>query len=136
MENNENLHEKLINIELIKNDNNTPVRKYLPVIVLAATAYYSFFLSLGLAMGYLGSKMFSKYLLDQGRVDPLYIDCGKWHFHLHHWIWGAAILLVAWLVDKFYLPSFFVGIILGIIAHDIYDYNDWRQILVKKEESK
>ena len=43
------------------------------------------------------------------------------------------ILMIVWVIDYFYLPRFFVGIVCGIIAHDIYDYNDWRKVLVKNE---
>ena len=63
MENNgelSDLNDKLIDLELAKNDNNKPVRKFLPAIVLAASFYYSFLLALGLALGYFGSKIFHK----------------------------------------------------------------------------
>ena len=138
MENNDkssDINGKLIDLELAKSDNkNSKVRRYLPAIVLMATFYYSFLLSLGLALGYLGSKVFAKYFLDQGKVDCIYIDCGKWKIHLHHWILGAMLLVIVWFIDYFYLPRFFVGVVLGIIAHDIYDYNDWHKVLVKNEE--
>ncbi len=125
---------KLIDLELAKSNNNTKVRKYLPAFVLVASAYYSFLLATGLAIGYLGSKIFTKYLLENGKVDCIYINCGKYKIHLHHWILGALLLLLVWVVDYFYLPSFFVGVVVGIIVHDIYDFNDWHKILVKNEE--
>jgi len=139
MENNDKLNDingKLIDLELAKKDNNnSKVRKYLPTVVLVASFYYSFLLALGLALGYIGSKLFSKYLLENGKVDCVYIDCGKkWKIHLHHWILGALLLLIVWFIDYFYLPRFFVGVVSGIIAHDIYDFNDWHKILVKNEE--
>jgi len=132
-----NISDKLIDIELAKNNNkSSKVRRYLPAVVLVASFYYSFLLALGLALGYIGSKLFSKYLLENGKVDSIYIDCGKWKFHLHHWILGALLLLVVWFIDYFYLPRFFVGVVLGIIAHDIYDFNDWHKVLVKNEDKK
>jgi len=139
MENNDKLNDindKLIDLELAKKDNNnSKVRKYLPTVVLVASFYYSFLLALGLALGYIGSKLFSKYLLENGKVDCVYIDCGKkWKIHLHHWILGALLLLIVWFIDYFYLPRFFVGVVSGIIAHDIYDFNDWHKVLVKNEE--
>ncbi len=138
MENNEklnDLNDKLIDLELAKSDNqNSKVRKYLPAFVLVASFYYSFLLALGLALGYIGSKVFSKYFLENGKVDCIYIDCGKWKLHLHHWILGALLLLIVWFIDYFYLPRFFVGFVCGVIAHDIYDFNDWHKILVKNEE--
>jgi hypothetical protein len=133
----EELHDKLIDLELAKSDNkNSTVRRFLPAAVLAATFYYSFLLCLGLFLGYFGSKIFTKYFIDQGKVDCIYIDCGKCKIHMHHWIMGALFLVAVWFIDYFYLPKFFVGVVLGIIAHDIYDYNDWHQILVKNEEKK
>ena len=137
MENNDKLGDKLVDLEQAKSDNkNTKVKKYLPAIVLAASFYYSFLLALGLVLGYLGSKIFSKYLIENGKVECIFIDCGKWKIHFHHWIMGALVLLIVWIVDYFYLPRFFVGAVIGIIAHDIYDFNDWHQIIVKNEDAK
>jgi hypothetical protein len=137
MENNSelnNINDKLIDLELAKSDNkNSKVRKYLPAVVLVASFYYSFLLALGLAVGYISSKIFSKYLIERGKVDSIFIDCGKWKLHMHHWILGGIFLLIVWFIDYFYLPRFFVGAILGIMAHDIYDFNDWHKVLVKNE---
>ena len=134
MENNDKLHDKLIDLELAKSDNkNTKVKKFLPAVVLGATYYYvGLSLALGIALGYLASKMFSKYVLEQGKVDCIFIDCGKWKIHFHHWIMGALLLLIVWIVDRFYLPTLFIGVVLGVMAHDIYDYNDWLKVIVKK----
>ena len=134
MGSNHELNEKLIELELAKSDNsNTKVRKYLPAAVFVASLYYSYLFAFGLAVGYIGSKIFSKYLLESGKVESIFIDCGKWKIHLHHWIMGAVFLLAVWFIDYFYLPSFFVGAVCGIIAHDIYDFNDWHKVVVKKE---
>jgi hypothetical protein len=128
------LSSKLIDIELAKRNNqNSKVVKYLPAFVLVASFYYSFLLAIGLALGYLGSKIFCKYLLENGKVDCIYIDCGKYKIHLHHWILGALLLLLVWVIDYFYLPRFFVGVVAGVIAHDIYDFNDWHKVILKKE---
>ena len=139
MENNvklDDLNGKLIDLELAKSDNqNSKVRKYLPAVVFLASFYYSFLLALGLAIGYIGSKVFSKFFIENGKVDCIYIDCGKWKIHMHHWILGALFLLLAWFIDYFYLPRFFIGMVCGIIAHDIYDYNDWHKVLVKNENN-
>lgn len=138
MENNgelRNINDKLIDLELAKSDNkNSKVRKYLPAFVLMASFYYSFLLALGLAIGYIGSKIFSKLFIENCKVDCIYIDCGKYKIHLHHWIMGAVFLLFVWFIDYFYLPRFFVGFVCGIIAHDIYDYNDWHRVLIKNED--
>ena len=45
MGNNEQIHEKLIELELVKRDiKNSKVNKLLPAVVLAASIYYSFLL--------------------------------------------------------------------------------------------
>ena len=128
------INDRLIDVELAKSDNkNSKIRKYLPAFVLMASFYYSFLLALGLALGYIGSKIYSKFLIENGKVDAVYIDCGKWKIHMHHWILGALLLFIVWIVDYFYLPRFFIGVVSGVMAHDIYDFNDWHKVLVKNE---
>lgn len=133
MENSNNLNDKLIDIELAKRNNQTKVRKYLPAFVVVASTYYSFLLAVGLALGYFGSKFFYDFFVERGNVNHIYIDCGKYKIHLHHWILGSLLLLLVWVIDYFYLPRFFLGVVAGVIAHDIYDFNDWHKILIKKE---
>lgn len=133
-EKSDSLHSKLIDLELAKiNNKNSKVRRYLPAFVFVATSYYSLLLSTGMIMGYLGSKIFTKLFLDNGKISSVYINCGKYRIHLHHWITGSVLLLSVWVVDFLYLPMLFVGVLLGIIAHDIYDFNDWHKVIVKKE---
>jgi len=128
------INSKLIDLELAKRDNkNSKVRRYLPAFVFAASFYFVHLLALGLALGYIGSKIYSKLLVENGKVDCIFIDCGKYKIHLHHWIMGTMLLLLVWFIDYFYLPRFFVGVVIGVIAHDIYDFNDWHKILVRNE---
>ena len=132
-----NISEKLVDLELAKKANNSKVRKYLPAVVFVATFFYSSMIALGLATGYFGSQIYMKLMVETGKINPVYIKCGKnWSFHLHHWITGGLLLLAAWLLDFFYLPRFFLGVVFGIMAHDIYDYNDWHKVLVKNEENQ
>jgi len=113
------------------------VKKFLPAIVLASTFYYSFLMMVGLLIGYIGTKLYCKaFNIDENSDRRIFVDCGKWKIHFHHWIMGALVLLIVWVVDYFYLPRFFLGVIGGVIAHDIYDYNDWHQVIVKNEEYK
>ncbi len=114
------------------------MKKVLPAIVLVTTFYYSFLLTLGLVLGYFGCKFFYKKLVETGKIDFIIMDVGKWKFHLHHWIMGAAVLILVWVIDYFYLPKFFVGVVAGVIAHDIYDFNDWYRVIWKErpEEAK
>jgi len=138
MENNDKfseINDKLIEIELAKRGNNgSKVVKFLPAAGILAASFYYPLICLGIIIGYFASKLFSKYVLEQGKVDCIFIDCGKWKLHMHHWILGAIILLFVWFVDRIYLPTFIVGLIFGVMAHDIYDFNDWHKVLVKNEE--
>ena len=134
MGNNDIINEKLIDLELAKSDNkNSTVRKFLPAVVLMGTAYYSALLALGLLVGYVGSRIFTTYLIEQGKVDCIYIDMGKWKVHMHHWIMGGILLFLLWFVYQFNLGGFFAGVIFGVMAHDVYDFNDWHKVLVRKE---
>jgi len=111
------------------------VKKFLPAIVLASTFYYSFLITVGMLLGYLGTKLYCNFFnIDENSDRRIFIDCGKWKIHFHHWIMGALVLLIVWIVDYFYLPRFFVGVVGGVIAHDIYDFNDWHQVIVKNED--
>lgn len=117
------------------------VKKILPAVVLVTTFYYSMYLlTIGLVVGYLASKIYCKKLgIDEENGDEkkIFIDLGsKWQIHVHHWIMGAIFLVLAWIVDSFYLPMIVTGFILGVMAHDIYDFNDWYQIILKKEEAE
>jgi hypothetical protein len=133
-ENNANLYDNLIHLELTKSEiKNTKVKKFLPAVAVgAAYCYAGIPLAIGLVLGYIVSKLFMKHFAGQGKVDFIYIDCGKWKIHCHHWILGAIFLALVWVVDFFYMPTLFVGAVLGIMAQDIYDYNDWMKVIVKK----
>ena len=118
-------------------NNKIRVKKFLPAIVLASTFYYSFLMMIGLVLGYLGSKLYCTiFNIDENSDRRIFVDCGKWKIHFHHWIMGAIVLLIVWIVDYFYLPRFFVGVVGGVILHDIYDYNDWHKVIVPNEEYK
>jgi len=111
------------------------VKKFLPAIVLASTFYYSFLMMIGMVLGYLGTKLYCNFFeIDENSDRRIFVDCGKWKIHFHHWIMGALVLLIVWIVDYFYLPRFFTGVVAGVIVHDIYDYNDWHQVIVKNED--
>jgi uncharacterized membrane protein len=116
-------------------NNKGPVKRFLPAILLASTFYYSFLVTLGLVIGYLGAKLYCTVLnIDENSDRRIFIDCGKWKIHFHHWIMGIVVLLIVWIVDYFYLPRFFIGVVGGVMAHDIYDYNDWHKVIVPNEE--
>ena len=111
----------------------TNVKKVLPVAVLATSFYYSYLFTFGIIVGYIVTKLFYKQFVETGKVDLIFVDFGTWKFHFHHWIMGVVFLAIVWIIDWFYLPSFFAGVVFGVMAHDIYDFNDWHKIILKKD---
>ncbi len=83
-------------------------------------------------MGYVLCRLFCHFFVNNGKVDSIFIDYGKWQIHLHHWILGILLLAIIWVIDFYYLPTFFAGAICGMIIQDIYDYNDWHKVISKK----
>lgn len=114
---------------------NTRSKKILlPAIVLATSFYYSWSFTWGIVIGYVLCKAFCHLFVNNGKIDSIFIDYGKWKIHLHHWIIGIMILAIVWVIDYFYLPAFFAGVVCGVILQDIYDYNDWYKVIVKNKD--
>jgi hypothetical protein len=111
------------------------VKIVLPAIVLVTSFYYSFLFTTGIVVGYVLCKLFCNLFVHKGKINSIFIDYGKWQLHLHHWIMGIAFLAIVWVVDYFYLPTFFAGVVCGVIIQDIYDYNDWHRVIVKNPEA-
>lgn len=116
--------------------NKSKVKIFLPAIVLATSLRYSILFTIGIVVGYVLCRLFCSIFVKNGRIDSVFLDYGKWKFHLHHWIMGIIILAIVWVIDYFYLPTFFAGAIVGIIIQDIYDYNDWHKVFVKNSDYK
>jgi len=119
--------------------NKSKVKMFLPAIVLATSLHYSLLFTTGIVAGYLACRIFCKLFLKHGdnvngKIEKIFIDMGKWKLHLHHWIMGIMFLGLVWIVDYFYLPTFFAGVVCGVIIQDIYDYNDWMQVIIKNED--
>ena len=122
---------------MIESSGSNTKKIVLPAVVLGVSIPYSFLFTTGIVAGYFASRLFCKKLgIDEHNGDKVFIDIGKWKIHVHHWIMGIIVLAVVWIIDYFYLPTFFAGVIFGIIIQDIYDYNDWYKIIVKNEDSR
>ena len=118
---------------------NSSKKIVLPVVVLGASIHYSFSFTIGIVIGYVLCKIFCKLFLRHGdnvngKIEKVFVNFGKWKIHLHHWIMGIIVLAIVWVIDYFYLPTFFAGVICGIILQDIYDYNDWYKIFLKNDD--
>ncbi len=112
------------------------VKKMLPAVVLATTFYYSSIFTIGLILGYLATRLYCKKMgIDEENGDKIFFDVGKkWTIHLHHWIMGVIVIgfisLAGWTHE---IPVFLWGSLFGMMFQDIYDYNDWHEVLIKKE---
>ena len=107
------------------------IKAVLPAIVLLTSFYYSATFAGGILIGYLLSRLFCHFFVHNGKVDMIFIDWGNWQIHLHHWIMGFFLLAGLWVIDHYYLPTFFAGAIIGVIIQDIYDYNDWHKVIIR-----
>ncbi len=119
--------------------NNSSVKVVLPAVVLVMSLRYSLLFTTGIVMGYVLCKIFCALFLKHGdnvdgKIEKVFVDFGKWKIHLHHWIMGLIILAIVWVIDYFYLPTFFAGFVCGIIIQDIYDYNDWYKVIYRKKQ--
>ena len=115
--------------------NNSKVKVlFLPAVVLATSFQYSHRFTWGIIIGYILCKVYCAVFLENGLVDHVILDYGKWKFHLHHWIMGIIVLALIGMLDYFYLPALFTGFICGIILQGIYDYSNWHKIIIKKED--
>ena len=115
---------------------NVRPKAFLPAIALFPSFYYSFSFTGGIVVGYLFARIFCRYFVHSGKINSVFIDYGKWQIHFHHWIMGVILLALIWILDQYYLPTLFTGFICGIIIQDIYDYNDWHQVIVRNKDIK
>src|SRR4051812_46336803 len=97
---------------------NSHVKIVLPAIVLATSFLYSFSFTGGIVIGYILCRLFCHLFVHNGKVNSIFIDAGNWQVHLHHWIMGIALLALVWVIDYFYLPTFFAGFVCGVIIQD------------------
>jgi len=121
--------------------NKSKVKMFFPAIVLATSLRYSLLFTVGIVIGYVLCKIFCALFLKHGdnvngKIEKVFVDFGKWKLHLHHWIIGIIVLAIVWVIDYFYLPTFFAGVICGVILQDIYDYNDWHKVIIKNDDYK
>lgn len=114
----------------------TKKKKFVSAAVLVTSVYASILFTAGMIAGYLIMKWFYKKYVEKGPLRFLYIDFKGWKIHFHHWIFGALIityfLVGGW---RFGNHEVFLGIFCGIIAHDIYDFNDWHKVIERKRKT-
>lgn len=126
------------NIEQESAPKKVKVKKMLPAVVLATTFYYSSIFAVGLILGYLATRIYChKMGIDEDSENRIFLDVGKWVIHLHHWILGILVIVFISLAGwNHSIPVFLWGALFGMMAQDIYDYNDWHEVFMKKEVVK
>ena len=112
------------------------IKKFIfPGITLLFSFYFSILFVLGEVIGYLAMKEFCRRYIDAGKIKPLIFKYGNWKFHFHHWLMGCLIFFLislgGWL---FFVPNFCLGIIGGVIFHDIYYDKEWYKVFFKRAD--
>lgn len=109
------------------------VRKFIfPGIALMASFYASIIFAIGAITGYIVTEIYCKKLLKTGKVRMLIFNLKGWEIHLHHWVLASLAILTAYLFNFIYsVPIIFLGILGGLIFHDIHTDKKWRKITDK-----
>ncbi len=95
------------------------IKKFLfPGTALIVSLYISALFTIGIVIGYFGITFFNKNFIKTGRIEPLVIEIGKWHIHLHHWIQGSLVFS-AIIVFQSSLFLFWLGAMGAVVFHDI-----------------
>lgn len=112
----------------------TKKKKAVSAAIFATSVYTSVLFAAGLLLGYWVTRVFYKRYIEKGPLSLIYIEIGSFKIHLHHWISGLIVLIFLFLGGlDFEFHKFLWGFLCGVIAHDIYDFNDWHHIIVRKQ---
>ena len=113
----------------------TKKKKLFSAMILLTSTYASVVFAASLILGYLGMRYFYKRYIETGPLKEIYINFKGWNIHLHHWISFSMIALYLILGGwQFSSYRIFLGILCGIIAHDIYDFNNWHQVVARNKK--
>ncbi len=112
----------------------TKRKKLVSGVALAAFTYTSVLFTVGMVAGYVVTKWFYKKYVLKGPLSPIYLNVYGLKIHFHHWIMAALVILIFLTSGlKSELPKFLWGFLVGIAVEDIYDFDDWHKVLVKKK---
>ena len=106
----------------------------LPGTTLAISLYLSFLFGLGLVIGYICTNFIcKKYNIGTNRKRWLLLNIGEWEVHIHHWVYAALIILtIYWFGYMPNIPNIFLGLLLGLIVHDLHTDKIWYKVVYKK----
>lgn len=111
------------------------IKKFiLPGTTLIISLYLSVLFAIGVIIGYLGTNLFHKKFIRTGRIGLLTFNLGKWRIHLHHWLLASLLIFVGYIAHFISsLPIFFIGILGGLIFHDLYSDKTWYKVVYRKK---
>ena len=101
---------------------------------MAVSFYNSILLALGGILGYFITNYFCKKFIGQEqKLKPIFLNFGKWRIHFHHWILGSSLFLLIFLKEwLIVIPNFGLGVLGGFIFQDFHCDKDWYKIFLKK----
>jgi len=109
--------------------------------VIDLLKYWLFTLMIGgttFLLSYFATKMVSgPYAGVKGKLPSWRFKIKKYRIHLHHWF--VSLIASLLLIKYYFLFSFtqfiiLLGIALGIAAHGIKNYSDWRKVISKEQD--
>jgi hypothetical protein len=102
-------------------------KKLILFVSLVLIAIVSVLFSIGLLIGYLGGRFFTKKIIDEkSRLKPVVFNVKSWQIHLHHWFVGVIAIITS-LVLGFpdHLTAGYFGLLGGLVLQDIYWDRKW-----------
>ena len=100
-------------------------------MALVGSFFYSAIFAIGALLGYIFTEIFCKKFIKTGKVKLLIFNFKKWQIHLHHWVIASLIIVLVYISDSLSLSVFWLGVLGGLIFHDIYTDRKWRGITGK-----
>jgi len=100
---------------------------FLPGVGIAASVFCSSMFAAGAILGFAATEFFMHKFLKTGRVRMMKFRYKDWEIHLHHWVWPLIIIFSAGFFSVLAaIPLFILGFLSGLIFHDIYTHNKWK----------
>jgi len=106
------------------------------ILLTLPLALFSLEIYLGALSGYFLSKYLSAKEVSQKNRwwKSVVFGIGNYRLHLHHWLYGLAVLIPGLYYNFLPFPQLSCGFLGGAIFHGIYCYRDWYRIITKQKK--